>query len=87
MLLILCSCDVLSAMMYIRPVNVFVNHFGVIGGSKLGFWMKEGLRNRRFWSVQMMLRLSEATRRLSELPFSCPELEFDRSLKRKPSEQ
>jgi len=59
----------------------------VIGGSKLGVWMKKGFWNRRFWSVQMMLRLSEATRRLSELPCSFPELEIDRSLKREPSER
>jgi len=49
--------------------------------------MKKSLENRRFWSVQMMLRLSEATRRLSEMPCSCPELEIDCSLKRAPSEQ
>ena len=58
----------------------FCKSFWVIGGSKLGFWKKKGFENRRFWSVQMMLRLSE-------LPRSCPELEFDRSLKRKPSER
>ena len=33
--------------------------FWVIKGSKLGFWMKKGLRNRRFLSFQMRRRLSE----------------------------
>jgi len=56
-------------------------------GIKIGFWMKKGFENRRFWSVQMMLHLSEGTRHLSELPCSCLELEIDRSLKRAPSEQ
>jgi len=56
-------------------------------GIKIGFLDEKGVENRRFCSVQMMLRLSEATRRLSELPCSCPELEIDRSRKRAPSEQ
>jgi len=35
------------------------NSFWVIRGSKLGFWMKKGLRIREFLNCQMKLRLSE----------------------------
>jgi len=33
--------------------------FWVIGGSKLGFWMKKGVRIREPWTAQMKLRSSE----------------------------
>jgi len=44
MLLITCFCDVLSDMMYIRPVNVFVNHFGWLGDQNWVFGWKWGLK-------------------------------------------
>ena len=35
--------------------------FWVIGGSKLGFWMKMGFENRSFETAQMSVRSSEQT--------------------------
>ena len=56
MLLILCFCVVLSAMMYRRPVNVFVNHFGWLGDQNWVFGWKWGLKPR---ILKKPVRLSE----------------------------
>ena len=50
--------------------------FWVIGGSKLGFWMKMGLENRRFDFCPDEHSLKRATRRSSERHFATPSLKF-----------
>jgi len=66
---------------------MFVNHFGVNGGSKLGFWMKMGFENRSFGTAQMSVRSSEPPFAQANNPRSCPEIVSASSLKRKPSER
>jgi len=48
--------------------------FWVIGGSKLGFWMKEGLRVREFLELPDDASLKRASRHLSERPCVLPRI-------------
>ena len=36
-----------DVLLCLKPINIVSKPFWVIGGLKLGFWMKNGVRNRR----------------------------------------
>ena len=87
MLLIACFCVVLSIMLYIEPVNNCSDSFWVIGDQKWVFGWKWGLKIVGFETAQMSIRSSEQTVAQASDTSSLPELVFDRSLKREPSER
>jgi len=48
-----------DVLLCLKPINIVPKPFWVIGGLKMGFLDENGVRNRRLYSAQMNIRLSE----------------------------
>ena len=68
MLLIACFCVVFEYYVAYSTCQHCRKSFWVIGGSKLGFWMKRVREFVSFWTARMKLRLKRDIFRLSEIP-------------------
>ena len=84
--MIACFCVVLSIMLHIEPVNMIENRLGD-WGIKIGLLDEKRFESSWVFELPDEASLKRTARRLSERPYNCPELKWDRSLRREPSER